>query len=245
MKLKPIFLILALLFAFLGSFVLAAAPLDVVISEIAWMGTKISANDEWIELFNNTDKDINLKGWGIYEAGGKTLIEPLTGVIKAGSYYLIERTDETTVPNLPASQEPSSWGGYGLKNKGEYLQLKDSKGQVIDEVNCSKGWFAGDSKSKQTMERKNLLSPGNKKENWQTSQAPGGTPKTKNSKGKSSKKKLIAADLFPAPLDNNQELSLMPVNFWLILTIGLFVALLAGALMLFIKKKIEKKKNLS
>lgn len=28
---------------------------DVVINEIAWMGTTTSANDEWIKLHNNAD----------------------------------------------------------------------------------------------------------------------------------------------------------------------------------------------
>ena len=36
--------------------------LDVVVSEISWMGTTTSSNDEWIELFNNTDSPIDLTG---------------------------------------------------------------------------------------------------------------------------------------------------------------------------------------
>ena len=38
-----------------------AAPLDVVVSEIAWMGTDASPTDEWIELYNNTAA---AAGWG-------------------------------------------------------------------------------------------------------------------------------------------------------------------------------------
>ena len=36
---------------------------DVVISEIAWMGTTASSNDEWIELYNNTSSAIDFAGW--------------------------------------------------------------------------------------------------------------------------------------------------------------------------------------
>lgn len=170
------------------------ASLDVIINEIAWMGTENSANDEWIELYNNTNQDINLEGWGLYEAGGparnashsdadgETLIESFKGVIKANSYYLIERTDDTTVPNIPASQEPSGWEGYGLKNSGEHLQLLNNEANIIDEVNCSSGWFAGDNETKQTMERINSLASGNEPSNWQTSENAGGTPKAENSK---------------------------------------------------------------
>ncbi|GAI09939.1 unnamed protein product, partial [marine sediment metagenome] len=101
--------ILITIFLFLFSALSARADsfLDVVINEIAWMGTATNSADEWIELYNNANQDINLGGWGLYEAGGETLIEPLTGVIKAKSYYLIERTDNTTIRDIPASQEPS------------------------------------------------------------------------------------------------------------------------------------------
>ncbi len=154
------------------------------------MGTEASSSDEWIELYNNTDQDINLERWGLYETGGETLIEPLTGVIKAKSYYLIERTDDTTISDIPASQEPTGWGGYGLKNDGEYLQLLDNNSQVIDEVNCQDGWPAGDNKTKQTMERTNA--------NWQTSENPGGTPKSQNSAGAVAKTK-------PTPTEDNEQ----------------------------------------
>jgi hypothetical protein len=42
------------------SVVRAASVRDVVISEVAWMGTQASANDEWIELYNTTSAPIDL-----------------------------------------------------------------------------------------------------------------------------------------------------------------------------------------
>jgi len=166
--------ILRILFLFLPlsipfSPALAIAPLTVVINEIAWMGTTNSANDEWIELYNNTNAEINLAGWGLYEEGGKTLIGPLTGVIGAESYYLIERTDDTTVPNVEANQPPTSWGGYGLSNDGEHLQLLDQNSTIIDEVNCSESWFAGEGKPDyRSMERKDTQVSGSEPDNWGT-----------------------------------------------------------------------------
>jgi len=177
--LKIVIISLFLLFPFYSVF--SAESLSVVINEIAWMGTETNSSDEWVELYNNTNQDINLAEWGLYEAGGTTLIESLTGVIKEKSYYLIERTDDTTISDIPASQEPSSWGGYGLKNSGEHLQLLDNNSQVIDEVNCSESWFAGDNKTKKTMEKISPSLPGNGSSNWQTSQNAGGTPKDENS----------------------------------------------------------------
>ncbi|MCP6719283.1 MAG: lamin tail domain-containing protein [Patescibacteria group bacterium] len=167
---------------------------EVVINEISWMGTKADSSDEWIELYNNVNWSISLEGWGLYEAGGETLIEPLSGVIGAKSYYLIERTNDTAVSDIPADQEPSGWGGYGLKNSGEYLQLLDQNSVIIDEVNASSRWFAGKaSPDYRTMERKDSQKSGSDPNNWATNNgsivngydAKGnlieGTPKSKNS----------------------------------------------------------------
>jgi len=156
-------------------FIPISTSASVIINEIAWMGTEIDSSNEWIELYNDSDTEINLNNWGLYEEGGKTLIEPLTGIIGSKSYYLIERTDDNTVPNIEASQSPTSWNGYGLNNNGEHLQLLDSNPNIIDKVNCSGGWFEGDKDTKQTMERTNG--------GWQTSSDPNGTPKTQNSSG--------------------------------------------------------------
>jgi len=158
------------------------------------MGTAANSADEWIELYNNTNRTISLAGWGLYEAGGETLIEPLTGTIEAKSYYLIERTDDTTISDIPASQEPSSWSGYGFNNNGEYLQLLDNNSTLIDEVNCGVGWFAGQGKPDyKTKERKNPNALGNDSSNWGTNNgitrsgqdangnSINGTPKAKNS----------------------------------------------------------------
>jgi hypothetical protein len=154
----------------------AANPLDVVINEIAWMGTEVSYNDEWIELYNNTDSPINFEGWVLKAADGTPKIN-LVGGIPAKLFYLLERTDDNTVSSVPADQ--ISTGALG--NNGEHLQLYDNLGNLIDAVDCSSGWFAGDNSRKQTMERKNPQLPGSSPDNWQTSQNPGGTPKAKNS----------------------------------------------------------------
>ena len=182
---KLFLFILVILFAGLcpANFVFAANALDIVISEICWMGTEISSADEWIELYNNTNKDISLAQWGIYENNKQTLIEPLLNSIPKFSYYIIERTDDTTIPDILASQTPSGWSGYGLKNSGEHIQLIDNNSNIIDDINCSDKWFAGEAKPDyKTMERKNLKTSGASADNWQTSAAARGTPMAENSK---------------------------------------------------------------
>jgi len=146
-----------------------------VVNEIVWMGTKSSYNNEWIELYNNTNYEIKLEDWKLTAEDGTPEIN-LSGMIPANGFYLLERTNDDTLPEVPADQIYA--GAMG--NNGEYLTLYDSSGNMIDSVNCSPGWFAGDNSTKQTMERKNPLSTASP-ENWGTSQNSGGTPKAKNS----------------------------------------------------------------
>jgi len=181
---------------FVISFFLATCSLlsadhhDVVINEIAWMGTKVSAADEWIELYNNTDQDIDLADWILLSTDSIPTIN-LSGTIPAQGYFLLERTDDNTVSNIAADQIYTG----ALKDGGENLQLKDETGQLIDEVDCSEGWFAGTNSDtlKATMERIYLQSDGSTSESWDTndgvtrngSDANGdpinGTPKAQNS----------------------------------------------------------------
>jgi len=155
----------------------AASPVDVVINEIAWMGTNTSYSDEWIELYNNTNFPVNLDGWKLKAVDGTPEIN-LFGIIPANGFFLLERTNDNTVPDIPADWIGSF--GYGLNNQGEKLELIDDSGNLIDMVDCSSGWFAGDNKTKQTMERINPLMTIDSS-NWQTSKNPEGTPKAGNS----------------------------------------------------------------
>lgn len=168
---------LILLFFFLSlPSVGTANSLNVVINEIAWVGTILSANNEWIELHNNTENNINLDGWQLIAKDGTPKIN-LSGIISANGFYLLERTDDNAIPEVSADK---IYAG-ALGNNGELLKLYDLSGNLIDEISCATNWFAGDNNTKQTMERKSPQLPGDNPDNWQTSQSPGGTPKAKNS----------------------------------------------------------------
>ncbi len=130
------------------NFSLGAAANDVIINEIAWMGTTESANDEWIELKNNTAEEIDLTGWTLKAVDGTPEIT-LSGTIAAHGYFLLERTDDDSRPDKTAEQIYTG----ALNNSGEVLHLLDSENNLIDSVDCSDGWLAGDNKTKQTMKR--------------------------------------------------------------------------------------------
>lgn len=164
-----LFLLIASFLA--ASFAKSAGQFDVLINEIAWTGSLGSANDEWIELANNTDKTINVGGWSLKSADGKLKIN-LQGQIPAKGFYLAERTDDSSLPETKADL---IYAG-ALDNGGLDLILYDDSSNLIDRANYSTGWPAGNNTTKQTMERTGLST-------WQTSQNPNGTPKLQNSAG--------------------------------------------------------------
>jgi len=81
----------------------AASPLSVVINEIAWGGTAAGSNDEWIELVSNSSFDICLNGWALRSNDGTPSIV-LAGTIPAAGYYLLERSSDAKVSDIPADR---------------------------------------------------------------------------------------------------------------------------------------------
>ncbi|MEI6399972.1 MAG: lamin tail domain-containing protein [bacterium] len=122
----------------------------VFFSEIAWMGTTVSSTNEWIELFNDGDQSQNLDGWKIVSEDNNISIN-LSGTISAKGYYLIERTDDDSVANVPADLIATF--GHGLSNAGETLYLKNDAGNTIESLNYTSGWPAGDVSTKDTMQK--------------------------------------------------------------------------------------------
>lgn len=133
-----------------------AAPLDVVINEVAWSGTISNANAEWIELKNTTTGTIDLNGWRLSSTDGSPNFI-LTGTLAANGYYLLERTSDATVNDVPADQIYSG----ALVDGGEILQLTDPFSNVIDTVNGDGGaWPAGTgSPNRYSMERIDSSAP--------------------------------------------------------------------------------------
>jgi hypothetical protein len=145
----------------------------IIFNEIAWMGTEISSNDEWIEIKNISGAEVDLAGWQILDKDGQIQIIFSSGEqFSANGFYLLERTDDNSVPNVLANKIYTG----ALNDTNETLYLFNKNCELEDEVSANPDWPAGDKSSKRAMERKDDLS-------WQTSANPGGTPKRENSSG--------------------------------------------------------------
>lgn len=128
------------------------ASANVLINEIAWMGTDVSSTNEWIELYNSDANPIDISGWKIDADDGSPSI-PLSGIISSKGYFLIERTDDETIPNIPADLVVAF--GNGLSNAGETLRLRNQSAIVIDTVIGGTDWvnIGGDKTTKATAQR--------------------------------------------------------------------------------------------
>lgn len=162
-KLRKIFAVF-LLAAFLGNFANAQTPPSspsVVINEISWTGTAANSADEWIELYNTTSSDINLSGWRIEDDDNDQIYSIGSGTIAAGSYFLIEDSQETT------SIAADLIANLSLSNTGDKLVLKNASGDMVDIVNTNAGnWYAGNNTTKASMERRNASDSNDSADNW-------------------------------------------------------------------------------
>lgn len=117
----------------------------VVINEIAWMGDKESANNEWIELYNTDSGSVSVDGWSLTDSA--SIEVNLSGTISGHSYEVLERTDDDSAPG-------SAFLVYtgALSNSGGTLKLKRADGGIEDQVSGGDNWdtIGGDNVTKET-----------------------------------------------------------------------------------------------
>ncbi|MFC1629771.1 lamin tail domain-containing protein [Patescibacteria group bacterium] len=148
----------------------------VIFNEISWMGSQNSANDEWIELKNISGSEINLAGWQIIDKDQKIkIIFGNEHIVPAGGFFLLERTDDATVPDILAD---FIFKG-AMNDTNEILYLFNESCQLQGKVSAVPDWPAGNKSEKRSMERGTDF-------NWHTFSGLGqygilGTPKKENS----------------------------------------------------------------
>lgn len=111
----------------------------VVINEIAWAGTSVSyPNDEWFELYNSTDSAIDITNWKIVVGGNVLFLKKVNNSsIPAHGYMLFEKQRDETIREITAD---SIYSDVAFRDSGDSIQLFDSSGAVVDEVDFSAGW---------------------------------------------------------------------------------------------------------
>lgn len=132
----------------------------IVLNEIMWMGSTISEKDEWIELRNMTDKEIDISGWRIEGAvaGSKGHLQIPNGyMIPANGYFLIANKyeeDRSTALNVSVDLRSTSINLNDDYLKNGLLVLKDREGNEIDNTGINNTWPSGlNDETKHSMQR--------------------------------------------------------------------------------------------
>jgi len=187
--------------------------LNVVINEIDWMGTPASPDDEWIELYNSHPEPIDLTGWKL-RIGDKDIV--LEKVIRGYDYYLLLRGDYYSLRDSIANRATrqiyqTEQLEIEMSDQGEKLELYDNQDKLVDQIDCSNGWFAGSLETKASMERIDYQSSGNDPNNWQTNNPTGPrglrTGKDRNSNYFFATPGYINSAIIPDPLPELTYLS--------------------------------------
>lgn len=111
---------------------------NVLINEVMWSGTSLSTNDQWIELRNTTDEDINIGKWHISnlrDINKPDIMIPANSIIEANGYFLISsnpKESKNTLLNVNEDMVNSSI--YLLLIDNGNLVLRDTEDKIIDEV---------------------------------------------------------------------------------------------------------------
>jgi hypothetical protein len=154
--------------------VMVSAQSDVRINEIMYNPPGADTDHEWLEVYNNDTTDINITGWGFYEAGTNHSLTLIQGnlVIPSGGYAIIADNATMFLGVDEGCNCTVIDSAFSLNNSGEYIALKNATLGIIDEVAYNASWGADE--NGRTLE---LNATGG----WEESRVDGGTPCQPNS----------------------------------------------------------------
>ena len=116
---------------------------DLVVSEFMKDPSAVpDSQGEWIELYNTTDRDINIEGWTLSDgksnnhtlANGKQLI-----VVPRGGYLVLgNNADPATNGGVKVHHQ---YSGFTLANGADSIILTSRSGKLVDRVDYDDGIF--------------------------------------------------------------------------------------------------------
>ncbi|MDO9576920.1 MAG: CotH kinase family protein [Candidatus Cloacimonadales bacterium] len=166
---------------------------NIVINEINYHSSENFDPEDWVELYNADDADLNISGWQFKDEDETHIFVIPDNTILAESEYLVLCKDSalfsTAFPNV------TNFSGdfnFGLSGGGELIRLFDAEGTLIDSVNYDdeNGWPVLPDGNGNTLE---LIDPSFENtlpESWQASIGYG-TPGQPNSSGVSTQEDQI------------------------------------------------------
>lgn len=187
---------------------LAIESKSVTINEVMWTGSTKSSHDEWIELKNNTEEEIDFSGWEIAHAGSGgqsiTISHDQSSKIVPRGYFIISKYSFRQNPEKTILAREADFVTEDLSlansDNGD-LVIKDTNGQVIDQA-IGTAWPAGDNSKKYSMERITNCLDGLSVVCWHTARETKGFVENAHERGSPSYENSLP--LFHIPDDSSQ-----------------------------------------
>lgn len=110
---------------------------DVIINEIMWTGSSLSDDDQWIELRNMTDHEIDIGKWtieNVRKPDKPALMIPASRTIPANGYFLIANHPETSAKTTLNAIVDQPNASIELTDHNGDLILRDSHNNIIDKA---------------------------------------------------------------------------------------------------------------
>ncbi|MDP1994078.1 MAG: lamin tail domain-containing protein, partial [Ignavibacteria bacterium] len=136
---------------------------DLVINEIMYAPS--TGEPEWVELFNRSDKAINLKKWKISDNSTPVAIIAADIFVPAKGYIVLSK-DSTILNHYSVSSPVITLSLPALNNSDDAVVLKDSLNVLIDSLYYLSSWGGGNGRS---LERIDVEQPAINQSNWKTS----------------------------------------------------------------------------
>jgi len=165
-----------------------------IVNEI--MYSPLSENAEYVELYNTSDRSVDLAGWTLSDRPGITgnqnnySLASITTRIEPGSYFVLA-SDSSIFALFPSLQQGdprmirlAGSSSLSLNNEGDDVVVKDLTGSTIDSVAYLPAWHnpGVTDKAGRALEKIHPLLDGTISRNWSTCASQiGGTPGRQNS----------------------------------------------------------------
>jgi hypothetical protein len=133
---------------------------DIVVNEIMYAPS--GGEPEWIELYNKSNSDINIKDWIIEDITSSYTLTDDELILPPESFLVISRSAAivnfySISSQLLITQIPQ------LNNNGDAVVIKNQNGRIIDSVNYNSSWGGTGGRS---LERKLYTGQSNGSTNW-------------------------------------------------------------------------------
>jgi hypothetical protein len=186
---------------------------NIVINEIMYKCNDERDSEDWIELYNAGEKDMDISGWIMKDDNNEhSFTIPDNTILEKDGYLVLCRENEAFSENYPEILNYTGEFEFGL-GENDMVRLFDKNGTLIDMVEYSyqSPWPGNSNGTGYSLELNNPVLDNNRAENWQSSYQKYGTPGEKNSvlvdTGEQNSN-LFSIDIYPNPFSDNCRIEL-------------------------------------